>query len=228
MLRSVVIKENPKSRKQMLIRALRDMESGDSFSSGYWSHRNKLPVKLIPKSSIKERRSRSAQRRGKKTKATAPRSESVETIEYRQAVYDINLRSGRTTPESLKTSKRTVGAQQQARDTREMHYLSQRITKILLSSNPVQLVDYLIEKIGEKRDDFVNAMATIFPYEEFPLVGQVIAGGGVDPIETYYKKSVIFSSDKDTLSKDADITEPESQFTDLSYVVVPFVHVIYL
>ena len=83
----------------MLIRTLKEMESGDSFSSGYWSHRNKLPVKLIPKSSIREgqRRSRSAQRSRKKTKAQQ-RSESVE-VEYRQAVYDINLRSGRTTPE---------------------------------------------------------------------------------------------------------------------------------
>ena len=56
-------------------------------------------------------------------------------------------------------------------------------------------------------------MATIFPYEEFPLIGQMN-----DPIESYYKKSVIFSSDKDSNSKDNDITEPESQFTDLDEV----------
>ena len=71
----------------------------------------------------------------------------------------------------------------------------------------------MIEKVGEKSDDFVNAMATIFPYEEFPLIGQMN-----DPIESYYKKSVIFSSDKDSNSKDNDITEPESQFTDLEEV----------
>ena len=43
-------------------------EESDSHSSGYWSNRNKLPIQLVPKSSIKEdnRRARSLQKNRKK------------------------------------------------------------------------------------------------------------------------------------------------------------------
>ena len=142
------------------------VESGDSMSSGYWSQRNKLPIQLIPKSrarlnsnksipkiekleflkffcsfiqsrlSIREetRQSRNVDRdSNRKNRSRKARSVSPE---YRHAIYEINFEnSDENSDKSLR--KKTVGKTQKSRDNRELSYLTKRLTKILLTQNPV-------------------------------------------------------------------------------------------
>ena len=143
-----------------------NVESGDSMSSGYWSQRNKLPIQLIPKSrarlnsnqstrkiekieflkffcsfiqsrlSIREetRQSRNVDRdSNRKNRSRKARSVSPE---YRHAIYEINFEnSDENSDKSLR--KKTVGKTQKSRDNRELSYLTKRLTKILLTQNPV-------------------------------------------------------------------------------------------
>ena len=75
--------------------------------------------------------------------------------------------------------------------------MSKRITKILSSSSPAAIVDHLIEKVAEKQDEIVNAMAVIFPYEEFPLLMN-------DQVQSFYKKAVTFSDSENRNESDLD------------------------
>ena len=45
-------------------------------------------------------------------------------------------------------------------------------------------MDYLLDKLNDAQDEFINAMAAVFPYEDFPLIGQM----NYDTGESFYKK----------------------------------------
>lgn len=161
-------------------------EESDSHSSGYWSNRNKLPVELVPKSSIKDehRRSRGLQR-GRKKKGKG-RSQSEDPLVYRKKVIDINFDEPGPDPSDTEPSNqqllvksidqrmsKTIGNSQVERDNREKSYLIQRLNRVLVETNPVKLVDYLRGKIGDKNDGYINALSVILPYEDFPLMQKV-------------------------------------------------------
>ena len=49
-------------------------------------------------------------------------------------------------------------------------------------------MDYLLDKLNDAKDEFINAMSIVFPYEDFPLIGQM----NFDTGESFYKKVVYF------------------------------------
>ena len=116
---------------------------------------------------------------------------------YFDRFHELNFDKLWPKPESSKSKSRTIGAQQQNRDSREIEYLTQRITTILSSNSPTAIVDHLIEKVGEKQDEFVNAMAVIFPYEEFPFLMK-------DQAKSFYKKAITFSDSENRNESDLD------------------------
>ena len=86
--------------------------------------------------SIREenRQSRTVDRNSNR-KNRSRKSRSV-SPEYRHAIYEINFEnSDENSDKSVR--KKTIGKTQKSRDNRELTYLTKRLTKILLTQNPV-------------------------------------------------------------------------------------------
>ena len=118
---------NEKFRKTEQFRKTEKLEFLKFFCSFIQS---RLSIREETRQSRTTDRNSNRRNRSRKSRSVSP--------EYRHAIYEINFEnSDENSDKSLR--KKTVGKTQKSRDHREMSYLTKRLTKILLTQNPVNL-----------------------------------------------------------------------------------------
>ena len=116
-----------------MIRGLREhLESGDSTSSRYWSQRNKLPVRLIPKSSINEET-----RRLKNKNNQSVRGGSMSPVRFRSKIREIKTRSTDSITDS-DDSKDTV---------KSISALTDKIIQFLKQTDSKAILEHLLRLV---------------------------------------------------------------------------------
>jgi len=111
-------------------------ESENSTSSGYWSQRNKLPVKL-PVSKCRNR------------------TGSMSPVRFRSTINQIRPAKSESGSDDSKDSKKTV-------KSAKINFLADRITEFLKSADPETILEYLLEKVKNKKNEIISAFELLF------------------------------------------------------------------